>query len=66
MKNLAFHSLLRWKDNYTTNSHYLTYNFSLKGWEDVILELDMATHLGYQGGGYWLLRKDESNISYSS
>ena len=29
-KNLAFHSLLRWKDYYTTNSHYLTYTFLFK------------------------------------
>ena len=34
MKNLAFHSLLR-KDDYPTNSHYLTYTFCLRGWENV-------------------------------
>ena len=30
MKNLAFHSLLRLKDEYTTNSHYCTYAFLFK------------------------------------
>ena len=30
MKDLAFHSLLRWKMITTTNSHYLTYTFLLK------------------------------------
>ena len=30
MENLAFHSLLtQMKDDYTTNSHYITYTFSL-------------------------------------
>ena len=28
-KNLAFHSLLRLKDDYVPNSHYVTYTFSL-------------------------------------
>ena len=27
IKNLAFHSLLRWKSDYTTNSNYLTHTF---------------------------------------
>ena len=31
MKNLAVHSLLRWKDDYTTNSHYLTYKYIFLG-----------------------------------
>ena len=30
MKNLAFYSLLQMKDDYTTNSHYLTYTFLFK------------------------------------
>ena len=30
MKNLAFHSLLRLKDDSCTSSHYLTYTFLLK------------------------------------
>ena len=36
IKNLAFHSVLRWID-YTTNSHYLTYTFLLKGDGRVVL-----------------------------
>ena len=27
------------KDDYTTNSHYITHTFSLKGWENVLFEL---------------------------
>ena len=27
------------KDDYTTNSHYLTYTFLFKNWEDVLFEL---------------------------
>ena len=27
------------KDDRTTNSHYITYTFHLKGWENVLFEL---------------------------
>ena len=37
-KQLRFSSLTQMKDDYTTNSHYLTYTF-LRGWENVLLEL---------------------------
>ena len=33
MENSAFHSLLKMKGDYTTNSHYLGYTVSVKGWE---------------------------------
>ena len=40
MKNLAFHSaLLKLKDDYCTNSHYVTCDFSSKYWENVLFEL---------------------------
>ena len=35
------HNLLRWKtkDDFCTNSHYLTYTFIFNGWENVLFEL---------------------------
>ena len=42
MKNLAFHCLLRW-NTITTNSHYITIHFSLKGWENVLCELGYSS-----------------------
>ena len=39
MKNLAFQNLCRLKNDYTINSHYRTYTFLFKGWENVLSEL---------------------------
>ena len=39
MKNLDLHSLLRWNMIILPNSHYLTYRFIFKGWENVLFEL---------------------------
>ena len=39
MENLAFHSFTKMKDDYTSNSHNLTYTFPLKGCENVPFEL---------------------------
>ena len=39
MKNLAFHHLLIRKMIILPTSHYLTYTFSLKDWENVLFEL---------------------------
>ena len=38
-EELAFHKLIQMKDDYATNSHYLTHSFPLKGWENVLFEL---------------------------
>ena len=39
MKNLAFHSSLRWKMIYSTNSHYLTYTFHFERLGECTFEL---------------------------
>ena len=39
IKNLAVHSLFRFKDDYTTNCPYLTYTYLPKGWENVLFKL---------------------------
>ena len=35
-EELGLSSLTQMKDDYTTNSHYLTYVFLFKGWENVL------------------------------